>query len=448
MIATIRHYVGMLKASLWLVPAFMSAMSIGAAYLLLTLPARQPWALALEQYAYAGDADSARDLLAALLSGMISMFTLALSITMVVLSLAAQQLGPRLVRNFMDDRVTQWSLGLFMATVLYLLIVLRTLSGDRAPQLAVTFGTLLSGVCLFVLLYFFDRLARSIVFENVATRVMSQVDDTRRWVAERAEANGAAGAAHAELDTIEARFGSEASIVMLRGHGYVQSVSYERLLEIAESSDTVLRVHVAPGAWVVHDSRCVSVVPAHACDDAMNDAIRRAFIIGAERTAESDVEYALQRLVEVALRALSPGINDTFTAITAINNLATAVALVWSGAEPSPMLRDGSGKVRVVRAASDPAALVGSAFDAVRHAGARIPVVASGMLDVLGRLAAQVCDERRRDAVMTQIEAVFESARAHEMIAQDARRVREAYAAARGPSFRSPGTAGAAPHRR
>jgi uncharacterized membrane protein len=174
---------------------------------------------------------------------------------------------------------------------------------------------------------------------------------------------------------------------------------------------------------------CIVVMPS--ASPALAKAIRGAIIIGSDRTPTQDVEYSLQRLVEMAVRALSPGLNDVFTALAAIDNIGASVAQVFAGPMPSRILRDEAGKLRVVRAVSDPAGILEAAFDQVRQAGATMPAVAIRMIDALGRLAPALRTRRQHDAVVMQLEAIMASARTDRMIDMDAEAVRLRYARAR-----------------
>ena len=166
-----------IRSSLWGLPLLMVVAAGVVAYAALSAPIGQGndpvW------YLYSGTAKETPQFLSNLVSAMITMATLAISITMVVLALAAQQLGPRLIRSFMSDRRTQISLGLFVSTVVYLLLVLRSAYGqnEAVANLAVTIGTALVLISVATLLFFVHHLARSIIADNVIDRVGAQLDN-------------------------------------------------------------------------------------------------------------------------------------------------------------------------------------------------------------------------------------------------------------------------------
>lgn len=476
----LRHWITWLRGSLWLLPLAMGVLAVMAAARLLDITVAPGADSRIGRILYGGSAESARNLMSGLLTGMITMFSLVLSITMVVLTLAAGQLGPRLIRSFMDDRFTQAVLGLFMATVLYLLLVLRVIDEniyEELPQLAITVGSLLSVVCLFVLLVFIDRLARSIVFDNVARRISAELthacdEITRGNVAKGAmDESGAPESAAADgrpmdgggqprgtsglpgghgdpssepraigegaADDARRRVGlpddlfRHAMTIALGRDGYLQGIGYDSLVAAAMRADAVLRLDVRPGHWVNAGTPCMAVVPASACDDRMRKAVREAFVIGSERTPTQDIEYGLERLVEVALRALSPSMNDAYTATAVIDNLGAAIARIFSIPWPDGALRDERGTVRLLRDVDGPMGLMDAAFDQIRQSGATMPAISIRMLDTLARLAPAIRNERQREAVRRHLDAVLASARVERMIEKDATEVVRRHRAAR-----------------
>jgi len=396
----IRHYGDIVRTSLWLVPALMGCAGFALAVLLLSWGrgiirnAAEYWLL------YAGDMDSARQLMSALLSGMISMTSLVVSITMVVLTLAAGQIGPRLIRTFIQDRVTQAVLGLFLADIVYLLVVFRTMDGERidsVPHLAVSMGTGLTTLCLFVLLYYVHRLARSIIYDNVVQNVASELcNAVDALLPEKGEPPLPAGS-----------LGADFTWLALDRDGYIQTIDTTALVAIARRAGIVLRVEVRPGHFVVSGGEHIAVHPPQTATDDLCAAIRGAFILGPVRTPTQDVEFGIHQLVEIATRALSPGINDVFTAIAVIDNLSAALAHIFDrGLEPT-VLRDEDGAVRVVRNVADHDGFVGAAFDQIRQAGRDNPAILIRLTDAIGQLASRAHTENVKGPLLEQLDAVL-----------------------------------------
>lgn len=409
----IRHYWEFLRASLWFVPFLMGGVAAMLAVALLT------WGRGVVENAtdywllYAGDADNARQLLSSLLTGMITMTSLVVSITMVVLTLAAGQIGPRLIRNFIQDWTTQAVLGLFLADIVYLLVVFRTIDGnqaDRVPHLAVSVGTGLTTLCLFVLLVYVHKLARSIIYDNVVQRVAADLHDvTAALLPERGD-----GPPEKPPD-----LRGDFAWVDLDQDGYVQAIDLDGLVATAQRADSVIRLDVRPGHYVIGGGEHVAVFPAGACTADLSKAIRGAFIIGSERTPTQDVEFGIRQLVEMATRALSPGINDVFTALAVIDNLSASMARIFDRAIEPTVLRDSAGIVRVVRDVTGYDGFVGAGFDQIRQAGSGNAAVLIRLVDAILRLAPRVRSDAQREPLREQLDMILKAGEQNIAIPRD-----------------------------
>ena len=422
---TLKYYLVVLRANLWAWPLAMALLSVGLAAVLIQpgvetdhLPS---W---LAGWLYAGSAEAASSLAESLLAGVIALFALQLSVTMVVLVLAAAQLGSRLVHSFVEDRATRLVIGLFVAVMLYMLVLciaLGEVTQGRLPRLAITVGALLSALCPIVLVVYINRLARAIVFDNTARRVLREIRDSSRRLQEHRSTRMPDHATVPDSGLAARVIAAPLHGARLARHvdGYIQSIDYASLMKAAEDRHAVLHVLVRPGHWINASTPCVEVAPAQAAD-GLRRIVRRAIIVGAERTPTQDLEFGLQRLVEISLRALSPAVNDLFTALAAIDNLSAAVARIFSRPLLPPVLCGPDGRVCLMRDVSTAEGIVHAAFDYIRRAGAHMPEVAIRLLDALGRLRTSLHSEAQRQAVLAQIDATLASARAASMVDEDA----------------------------
>jgi uncharacterized membrane protein len=203
-------------------------------------------------------------------------------------------------------------------------------------------------------------------------------------------------------------------VVGARADGYVQAIDEEGLFEIAESAGLVLRVLRRAGHFVVEGEPLVIAGGAGDVDDSLAQRIRRCFIIGRQRTGEQDPEYGVHQLVEVALRALSPGINDPFTAISCINWLAAVLCKVGRRDLRAPKRRGADGTVRVLKDSITFEGFLGAAFDQIRQNAQPHPSVSIRLLEVLNTIAGQVEDAVRRDALRRQADMTFAGAMSRE----------------------------------
>lgn len=371
------------RSSLWALPLLMVGAACALAYAALNanlkIGSDPVWFL------YSGSASQAPQFLSNLVSAMITMATLAISITMVVLTLAAQQLGPRLIRSFMSDRRTQMSLGLFIGTVVYLLLVLRSTYGpaEAVANLAVTVGTALVLLCVGSLLFFVHHLARSIIADNVVDRIGAQLDhDIARLLPAEEEDRPAPPP---DPDT------KGAPVVLAHG-GYVQAVDIPAIVRAAAQADAFVELNIRPGQHAVPGCILGHISPEAACE-ALTPVIQKAVVVGRERTAVQDLEFSVHQLVEIALRALSPGINDPFTAVAALDRLTLSLSKVMSRAEAKSIWRDDDGKTRLVTPVSTFEGITDAAFNQIRQRAAGMPAVLIRMADNIGQLLQQAGEE-------------------------------------------------------
>jgi uncharacterized membrane protein len=390
------------RSSLWALPLLMVLVAAAAAILAVHIPVRQGddpvWFL------YSGDAGAAPQFLSNLVTAMITMATLVVSITMVVLTLAAQQLGPRLIRSFMADRRTQATLGLFVATVVYLLLVLRTTYGgtDSVPNLAVTGGTVLVLLCLVALLIFVHHLASSIIADNTIDRVGAALDaDIARLLPD---------SDFEQASVPDKRPRETGAPLMLHRSGYVQALDHHGLVEIAKEADAVIEISFKPGRHVIEGTAFAWIAPADAATEKIEGRIQNCLMLGGERASVQDLETSIRQLVEVALRALSPSISDPFSATAVIDRLSMSLAKIMQRGEAQSVFTDEDDTVRLLAPRSTFAETVEEAFRQIRQHGHDEPAVLIRLVESLGQLLAQA-NETQRPVLEEQIEMVLDTGR-------------------------------------
>lgn len=333
---------------------------------------------------FSGDAETARNLLSTLLSGIITVTSLVVSITIVVLSLAAGQLGPRVIWNFIGNRSIQTVIGLFIGTILYLLIVLRTLTDnagqDNLPHVAITVGSMLSVACLFALLLHVSKLARAIVSDTVVREIADQLDNVIAKMPDVKDDQ----IEYSEADIRSIDFSSAEPLALART-GYVQSIDYEGLCQIGTENDFCIRVSIRPGEFGI-----AGISYLHLAGTRPNRKARERLLgsitIGPERTPTQDLSFSMSQLVEIALRAMSQSLNDPFTAVAVIDRLAAALAELDHRRLRPPTYKDQGGSVRVILETDDWPRLLDSVFNPIRYAARTSPIV----LDVLARRFCQL----------------------------------------------------------
>ncbi len=401
------------RSSYWFVPAAMALAALLFSFITIAIDRRVQYDWVREVgFIWSGGAEGARSLLSTVTGSVITVAGVVFSITLTALSLASQQLGPRLLRNFMRDTGNQIVLGTFVATFVYGVLVLRTVrSGDRefVPYVSVTIAILFTLASLAVLIYFFHHASLSIqapiVIAAVAEDLHHAID--RLFPEELGQ----------DFRNIESAVGSQACQEAVRRpsrtlsasqSGYLQAIDQAALLEVATDNSLLLMLLRRPGQFVSRAAPLVQVWGSEAPGDEVIAAIRGAFIIGRQRTTTQDVEFAIEQLVEVAVRSLSPGINDPYTAITCIDWLTTELVHLAGKQFPSACRYDDSGELRIVIECpvTFPGAL-DTAFDQIRqYVGASVAVRAR-LLESLTLIAPHVTSEAGRMAVKRQAAIIW-----------------------------------------
>jgi uncharacterized membrane protein len=395
-----------LRTSFWFVPALMVAAAILLSWLAhLGDEWLSVWHLdRLPPAIYVSTADNARDVIATLLASMITMTSLVFSITMVVLTLAASQFGPRLIRSFMSSPHTQYVLGTFVMTSVYCLLVLGVI-GSRSVQQQQAFATvsvaiLLALISLVLLVLFLHFLARSIVSETVIERVGQELDKTLDSFTPLSGSNPV------EAAPLPADFDSAAAFFDFAKHGYIEAIEFERIVEAAVASDVLVRIMQAPGDYVAPGTLAIGVYPASRCNDELTGLIRKAVLIGIVRTPHQDPEFSIRHLVEIAVRALSPGINDPYTATAVINRLSAALVRITSLQLPTGEVKDKAGQTRVSVPATSYSSIFGATFNQIRQNAVGKPLVLIYLIDAIARTANSVKTNEQRDALLDQLHAI------------------------------------------
>jgi uncharacterized membrane protein len=347
---------------------------------------------------------------------MITVAGVVFSITIVALTLASQQFGPRLLRNFMRDTGNQVVLGVFIATFIFCLLVLRTIRGTEetnfVPNLSVTAGVLLALASLGVLIYFIHHAAARIQAPNLIAAVGADLHGAIRRLFPEMLGEGPAPddrlPAQAELP---ADFDREARPVLARDSGYVQAVDGGGLLRMAAEEDLVVRLGVRPGDYLVAGALLGHAWPAERITDRVRARLSGSVILGVEPTLEQDVRFAFDQLVEVAVRALSTGINDPFTAMNCLDVLSAELCELAGRAAPSPLRYDDGGVLRVIAAPVTFVEILETSFHRLRTYAAGAPAVTLRLIEVADRLSLHLRRPADVQAVAAQIRLVRRTAR-------------------------------------
>jgi uncharacterized membrane protein len=371
-------------------------------------------AFSLPSWVNTGGTDAARTILTAIAAAVITVVGVVFSITILALQLASTQFGPRMLRNFIRDRGTQLTLGTFVATFVFSVLALGSVSnrpsGTFVPHISVSVAILLLLVDLGVLIYFIHHVARSIQLTEVVYAIARDLDQAIRDLrSEDVALPDSSETLEPVVHEINTRLDREGVRLPAPSSGYLQGIGHARIVEIAADCDAVVRFSRRPGHFVVRGRPLATVWPAAAARD-VTSALADAHITGPHRTLQQDPQLAIDQLVEIAIRALSPAVNDTFTALTCIDWLGDGLGKIARRPLSPGIYRDPTGRVRVLDVPLHYDRLLNHGFDKIRQAGRGMPAVAIRQLEALTAIATCTIDEAQRAAIARQADMIRRSA--------------------------------------
>lgn len=398
-----------IRGSFWFLPAVLCVVSLAFAQTVIVVDqyiddsGSDFWNGLLSGVGISGS----RDILAAISGSMLAVAATAFSITIAVLATASSTYGPRLVRNFMADRGNQLVLGIFCATFLYGLVVLRSIRSvdeqEFVPELAVNIAVLLAVADVAVLVYFINHIAASIQVATLATRVRQEliqsVDDS--FPCER------------PADAVDAATPEGRGAPIDAGTtGFVLSIDGKRLVEVAASHELVVEIVANVSSHVVSSEPILTVWGTRPAEGKTAEQLRSCFVIAGQRTPEQDPRFSVQQLTEMAVRALSPAMNDPYTAQNAINELAGGLVPMVTRPTPTTMLGDSGGALRVILKPVPMCELLNDVFDAVRHYAIDHVMVLVTAFALIERLGDATIHDDVRQTLLRHLDLIMEAYRA------------------------------------
>ena len=360
---------------------------------------------------FGAGAAGARGMLATIAGSMMTVVGVTFSMTLVTLALASSQYTSRVLRNFMSDHATQVVLGIFAGIFTYSLIVLRTIRGGDeggfVPSLSVAFSVVLAIGGIGTLIFFIHHIASSIqassIIASVAKETLAAVD---RLFPEEPAQEPTDDEADPALPSLPKQ---NWQAVMAKGNGYLQSVDNEALLKLAMEWKTIVRMDRGIGEFIVENTPLASLAMENPPNHDIMSRLRAAYNIDRFRTVHQDCAFGIRQLVDMALHALSPGINDTTTAVMCVDHLTAILARLATRKIPSSR-RHEDGELRVISIGQNFAGLVAESFDEIRgNAQGNISIM-SRMLGALETIASLTDNPVRRRVLREQAECIAELA--------------------------------------
>lgn len=402
-----------LRSSLWFLPSIIVAGSITLAVGLVGSDSAEiDQLLARWPRLFGAGAEGARVMLSTIAGSMMSVVGVTFSMTLVALAMASSQYTSRILRNFMRSRLTQAVLGIFAGIFSYCLIVLRTIRGGEegafVPGLAVFVGFVLAVGGVGVLIFFIHHVASSIqassIIASVAGETILVID--RLFPKQLGQGQETTATKAPSLDMA----GRKWFAVPGAGSGYIQSVDNHALLRLAREQKTIVRMERGIGEFLVQKTALVALAMKDHPGPESVETLQAAFSLSRHRSVEQDAAFGIRQLVDMALKALSPGINDTTTAVTCLDYLTTILARLAPRQIPSSH-RYEDGELRVIARGPDFQSLLSLAFDQIRESARGNVAVMLEMLAALETVAKLTISPERRRLLRAQAEHIEELAR-------------------------------------
>jgi len=404
MLTKLRHWSQETRSSFWFVPLLIVLGAVGLATGLVILDATVElhvdtrWPLV-----FGAGAAGSRGLLSAVASSMITVAGVVFSITIVALSLTSSQYTSRVLRNFMRDRMNQAVLGVFVGIFAYCRVVLRTIRGGDegafVPSLAVLGGLVLAFVGIGYLIYFIHHISISIQASSIIAAAAEETIAAIDHLFPK-------GLGHnADEDQVGSPPASPAgqtwTAIAASKTGYIESIDGDALLEWARKRDSVVRMERGIGEFVVEGSTLASVAGSHEDEDDIKTELNNVYVIGRQRTVEQDAGFGIRQIVDIAMRALSPGINDTTTAVMCVDYLGAILSRLAIRGIATPNRLD-HGQLRVIARGPSFESLLAEAFDQIRQNAEGNVAVLTRQIQALEIIAGQTESVRRRQALRRQ----------------------------------------------
>jgi uncharacterized membrane protein len=415
-----RHYWYFLTGSFWFIPGLIVLAAMLLALTTIEIDSRFVDNEVLRGWPrlFAAGAEASRHLLVAIATSMITVAATVFSITLVALSLASSQYSPRVLRNFIRDRSTQVVLGVFVGIFAYCLVVLRSIHNrpdiEFVPAVAVLLGLVLGFAGIATLVFFIHHIARAVQASHILAAVGRETGATIDRLFPHpldAQLDKPPGDHDDETHAGTREEADDWVEVTADCSGYLQEIDFDRLQRLIGGHDSVIRAEGAIGSFVIEGGIIARYRPIAGEDHAeLHPRIRSCWAIGDHRTLQQDVAFGIRQLVDVALKALSPSINDSTTATMCIDQLtALLVRMAHRRLRYEACIH--AGVVRVIPRHPDFGDLLGRAFAQIlEHANGNVAVL-QRLLEATETLATRIHSPARRRGLLLHAERLLEAGR-------------------------------------
>jgi uncharacterized membrane protein len=335
------------------------------------------------------------------------------SVTLVALTLASSQLGPRLINNFMYVRLNQVVLGSYISTYLYCLLVLNSVTDSNneffIPSISIFVAILAAIANIILLIIFIHQIAISIQ----ADKVISDISDFLSGQVEKLfpEKMEDENEDEENVQSLTISGYKTHTAIVSPESGYLQYIDIDSLIEVVSRHDAVIELYHRPGNYLVKDGEMGILYSNDLWEKETFEKIFSQLVIGKTKTSRQDLEFSIRQMVEIAARALSPGVNDPYTAITCIDNLTSIMCYLAQAKFPSKYRFDEEGNLRVIADTSDFEGILDVAFNQIRQFSGGSPAVIIRLMEALTTIYEFTSKKTHREAVLKHAGMVLSSGR-------------------------------------
>ncbi|HEX8229798.1 MAG TPA: DUF2254 domain-containing protein [Chloroflexia bacterium] len=409
MVARLKNFWNAIQGSLWFLPSTVVVGCVALAFIMVWLDHSVREEVASLPLLFQAGPEAARDTLSTISTSMLTVASVAFSFTIVVFSFASSQYGSRTLHNFMDDNVNQTVLGTLLGTFVYCQLVLRTIRLEEnsfVPSISVNFALLLATADLGLFIFYIHHVSETIQAYHIIHRVGA---GTRKSIESIFHARASSAVHHIEDEDLYRLIGPQADICSSKV-GYIQAIDTDSILALMQRHDLFIEYTKAVGMYVVQGERLARVGPTSRVTRAILAQVQKSFLLGAHRTLYQDPQYGVLMLADIAIKALSPAINDPNTAVMSLNQISSVLRLVAARELPEQVRYGVDGKVRAILNEPTFEKLAAQAFDQVRRFGTTDATIPIKLLDVIEEIAAEDTLPAHLEVLRLHTRAIIEDA--------------------------------------
>ncbi len=400
-----------LKATFWLIPVVTIIISI---FLSITLVYLDGFVNipkeGLGRFFFVSSSDSARSILTTIAGAMMGVAGTVFSITLVALTLASSQFGPRLIKNFMYVRLNQVVLGSYISTYLYCLLVLNAVKEVDGytfiPAISILVAILAAITNIILLIVFIHQIAISIQADKVISEISEFISKQVETLFPLKKEEEKEERQTSDMPSVIAGYQKQTSIKSPKS-GYLQYIDCENLIKFTTKNESLLVLNYRPGAHLVAGMKIGLLYSHKILEDNEVDKFIDQFVIDTTKTSQQDLEFSIHQMVEIAARALSPGVNDPYTAMTCIDNLTAIMCHLTQVQFPSKSHFDEKGILRLMVDTLDFEGVLDAAFNQIRQFSGGSPSVIIRLMEAMIKIHGFTEKASHKKAVIKHAEMVL-----------------------------------------